>query len=200
MKKNKQAGHSPVMSAYINPPPRIPLYLKLGIFISNKVTKKDLLPPKLLAWYPKVAISSGVLESLVAHGKKDLTARILKLVRIQASLCVACPFCVDMNSFEYEKDGITHDEMLGLTGDLPISGIATFSEKERLAIEYTKVISNTPVEVPLPLMEEIKRHFNEREIVILASTAAQVNYWARMLVSLGVPPAGFSESCQIGLK
>jgi hypothetical protein len=33
--------------------------------------------------------------------------------------------------------------------------------------------------------------------VILASTAAQVNYWARLLQALGVPPAGFSDRCEI---
>jgi alkylhydroperoxidase family enzyme len=187
-------------NAYIKPPRRIPFYLKAGIAISKKVTKKDLLAPKLLAWYPKVAISSGVLESLVAHGKKDLNGRILKLVRIQASICVACPFCIDMNSFEYEKEGITHSEMMGLTGNVPPADIPTLSIKERLAVKYTKIISDTPVEVPMELIEEMKGNFSEREIVILASTAAQVNYWARMLVALGVPPAGFSESCEIGHK
>lgn len=184
--------------AYINPPRRIQFLLKIGIMISNKVTKKDLLAPKLLAWYPKVAISSGILESLVAHGKKDLNPRILKLIRIQASISVACPFCVDMNSFEYEKDGITPEEMMGLAGNAPMEEIQSFSKQERLAIEYTKIISSTPVEMPMALIDEIKKEFTEREIVILASTAAQVNYWARLLVGLGVPPAGFSESCNIG--
>jgi alkylhydroperoxidase family enzyme len=184
--------------AYIEPPGRIPMFLKIGILISNKVTKKDLLAPKLLAWYPKVAISSGVLESLVAHGKKDLNPRILKIIRIQASISVACPFCVDMNSFEYEKDGITPEEMKALSGSVDLNEIHSFTKKERLAIEYAKIISATPVEVPMELIEELKTEFTEREIVILSSTAAQVNYWARMLVALGVPPAGFSESCNIG--
>lgn len=184
-------------NAYIKPPERIPFYIKLGILISKRVTKKDLLAPKLLAWYPKVAISSGVLESLVAHGKKDLNGRILKLIRIQASICVACPFCVDMNSFEYEKDGITPEEMQGLAGNVPMEEIHSFSKAERLAVEYTKIISDTPVEVPIALIEELKIEFSEREIVILSSTAAQVNYWARLLVALGVPPAGFSETCKI---
>lgn len=187
-----------VTKAYINPPQRIPFFLKIGIMISNKVTKKDLLAPKLLAWYPKVAISSGVLESLVAHGKKDLNPRILKLIRIQSSICVACPFCVDMNSFEYEKDGITIEEMQGLEGSKALSEIHSFSKKERLVVEYAKIISGTPVEVPMELIAALKEEFTEREIVILSSTAAQVNYWARMLVALGVPPAGFSESCSVG--
>lgn len=95
------------MNAFIKPPKKIPLFLKLGILISKRVTGKDLLVSKLLAWYPKVAISSGVLESLIANGKKDLNERILKLVRIQTSLTVSCAFCIDMNSFGYEGSSIT---------------------------------------------------------------------------------------------
>jgi len=43
----------------------------------------------------------------------------------------------------------------------------------------------------------MKTNFTKREIVILAGTAAQVNYWARLLQALGVPPAGFSDHCEM---
>jgi len=184
-------------NAFIKPPKRIPFYIRIGMVISKRITKKDLLAPKLLAWYPKVAISSGVLESLVAHGKKDLNERVLKLIRIQSSISVGCPFCIDMNSFEYEKSGISYEEMQGLTGSIEIDKIQTFSAKERLAIEYAKLISQTPVNITAEFMEKVTTEFTEREIVILSSTAAQVNYWARMLIALGVPPAGFSDKCDL---
>lgn len=184
-------------NAFIKPPKRIPFYIKIGLAISKRITKKDLLAPKLLAWYPKVAISSGVLESLIAHGNKDLNERILKLIRIQSSLSVGCPFCIDMNSFEYEKSGISEEEMQGMTGGIEIDKIQSFSAKEILAIKYAKLISQTPVNITAEFMEKVKSEFSEREIVILSSTAAQVNYWARMLIALGVPPAGFSDKCDL---
>jgi len=164
---------------------------------SRRVTKKDLTAPKLLAWYPKAAFSSGILEAMAAHGRKDLNKRILKLVRVQASLSVACPFCIDMNSFEYEKDGISDEEMASLAKRSDADSVKTFSSKERLALEYTSRISQTPVNITKDFIEKLKTEFTEREIVILASTAAQVNYWARLLKSLGVPPAGFSDHCEL---
>jgi alkylhydroperoxidase family enzyme len=185
------------MEAYIKPPEKIPFYIKLGLIITKRITKKDLLAPKLLAWFPKVAVSSAVLESMIAHGDKDLNERILKMVRIQASTSIACSFCIDMNSFEYEKSGITKEEMQVLAGRIEMEKINSFSEKERLAIEYARLISQTPVDIPAEFMGKVKAVFTEREIVILASTAAQVNYWARMLKSLGVPPAGFSDRCEL---
>lgn len=185
------------IDAFIKPPKKIPLFLRIGIFISRKITKKDLLVPKLLAWYPKVAISSAILETMVAHGKDDLNQRILKLVRIQASLSVSCPFCIDMNSFEYESSDITKQEMYSLTGKLDLNDVLTFTIKEKLAIEYTKFICQTPIKIPKDFIRKIKFNFTEREIVILSSTAAQVNYWARLIQALGVPPAGFSNKCEI---
>ena len=185
------------VEAFIEPPKKIPLFLKIGIYILNKITKKDLLVPKLLAWYPKVAVSSAILESMVAHGKGDLNKRILKLVRIQASLSVSCPFCIDMNSSEYEGEGVTKQELHCITGKLNMDDVPTFTIKEKLAMEYTKLISQTPIKIPKEFMEKIKLNFTEREIVIIASTAAQVNYWARLIQALGVPPAGFSDKCDI---
>jgi alkylhydroperoxidase family enzyme len=59
-------------------------------------------------------------------------------------------------------------------------------------MEYTKLISQTPLRFPQDFINGLKLQFTEREIVILASTAAQVNYWARLIQALGIPPAGFT--------
>jgi alkylhydroperoxidase family enzyme len=188
------------MTAFIAPPKRIPFYLRVGLWISQRVTGKDLLPARLLAWYPKAAIGSGVMESLVAHNDGNLDERILQLVRMQASFAVACPFCVDMNSFQYENQKISQTELHVLQGRAPIESVGTFSERERLAIEYAKLISQTPLQFPSSTIDALKQHFTEREIVVLASTAAQVNYWARLIQSLGVPPAGFSDQCLLEVR
>ncbi len=185
------------MEAFIQPPLRIPFYLRIGIWISKKVTGRDLLPAKILAWYPKAAVGSGALEALVAHHDGKMDERILKIVRIQASFSAACSFCIDMNSYQFEESHITKDELLVLQGRKTFEEVNTFSDRERLAIQYAKLISQSPLHFPRPFVEELKHHFNEREIVILASTAAQVNYWARLIQALGIPPAGFTNQCDL---
>jgi alkylhydroperoxidase family enzyme len=89
------------------------------------------------------------------------------------------------------------EELKVLQGIKPIEEVSSFSAREALAIEYSKLISKTPLQFPHSFIEELKRHFNQREIVILASTAAQVNYWARLIQALGIPPAGFSDQCKL---
>jgi len=185
------------MKAFINPPKRIPFYLRIGIWISGRVTGRDLLPGKLLAWYPKAAISSGIMEAMVAHKDANLDKRILKLVRLRTSFYVACPFCIDMNYYDYDQYGITSEELTVLQGKIDIATIKTFSLREIIAMEYAVLISRTPLQFPQEFINKLKANFTEREIVVLASTAAQVNYWARLLQAMGVPPAGFSDHCEL---
>lgn len=185
------------MNPFIEPPRKIPFYLRLGIWVSKKVTGKDMLPARLLAWYPQAAIGSGVLESLVAHHDREVSDRLLKLVRMQASFAAACPFCIDMNSFEFENYQISQDEIMVLQGRKDPDSVTSFTEREKMALQYARLISQTPLQFPKTFIEELKQHFNEREIVILATTAAQVNYWARLIQALGIPPAGFSNQCDV---
>ena len=179
------------MQAFIEQPERIPLLLKIGIWFSEKITGKTMLPARILAWYPKAAIGSGIMEALVAHEDGQMTRRMLKLIRMAASYAVACPFCVDMNSHEYRSVGITDEEAESLRGDF--QKVSSFTEQEKLAIAYTRLISQTPLKFHPDMVERMKSAFTERELVILASAAAQVNYWARLIQALGIPPAGFGE-------
>ncbi|MBW8383076.1 MAG: carboxymuconolactone decarboxylase family protein [Youngiibacter sp.] len=180
--------------AYIDPPKKIPFYIRIGMYVTKKVTGMDLLVPKLLAWYPRSAIGSAALEGLMAKPEGDISERLLKLIRIQVSLIVTCPFCIDMNSFESDRHGITDEEIRSLQ---LMEDSHTFTEREKLALKYARLISATPVKLDDEFMGFVKAAFNEREILMIASTASQVNYWARLIKSLGVPPAGFTDSCSI---
>ena len=177
--------------AFIPPPSKMPLLLRLGIRAAKKISRMELLPAQLLAWYPKAAFSSAILEGMIAHGDKDLDARILKLVRIAVSFTNVCPFCIDMNSAGWEKL-ISPDEFAALQERKSIDEIPSFTHRERLAIQYARLISSTPLSFPVSFMSKLKESFSEREIVILATTAAQVNYWTRLIQALGCPPEGYS--------
>ncbi|HSP77116.1 MAG TPA: carboxymuconolactone decarboxylase family protein [Myxococcaceae bacterium] len=188
---------SHAMHAFIEPPARIPWYLRLGIWFSERLTGKVLLPARLLAWYPRAALGSGVLESLIAHREGRVDERMLKLVRLQASLAISCPFCLDMNAVGFQKDGLSPEELAALQAQVDPDSVASFSPAERLALRYATAISQSPIAVPPELVRELRNHFSERELVVLASTVAQVNYWGRLIQALGIPPAGFSESCTV---
>lgn len=175
------------LSAFIPPPKKIPFYLRIGIWVAERTAHKEMLIGRLLAWYPRAAISSGILESLIAHNEPGVDERMLKLVRLQASYAVACPFCIEMNSHVETEHAITSEEIAAMRGQIDPQTVSTLTPRERIALEYTQQISQSPLKFPQPLVDQLTIHFSPREIVILATTAAQVNYWARLLQALGVP-------------
>ncbi|CAN5184964.1 carboxymuconolactone decarboxylase family protein [soil metagenome] len=177
------------MDAFIAPPPRIPIFLRFGLWIVRRRTGVDLLPPRLLAWYPRAAISSAVLEALVAHRDRALTERILKMVRMAVSFTASCPFCIGMNSEGWEEF-LTADELAAIQGHRPLESVASLTDRERLAIEYARLASSTPLAFTREFGERLTSTFTEREIVVLATTSAQVNYWARLIQALGCPAQG----------
>lgn len=187
------------MSAFIQPPRRIPWVLRLGLWAARRISGRDLLPARLLAWYPKAAVSSGVMEALIAHHEGRVDERMLKMVRMAVSFSAGCPFCMDMNSAGWERL-LTLEELSALQGRVELETAATFSELERLAIAYARLSTQTPLRFPPEFIARLREHFSEREIVILATTAAQVNYWTRLIQALGCPPAGFNNDPDLFLE
>jgi hypothetical protein len=97
---------------------------------------------------------------------------------------------MDMNSVGWEKL-LTSDELAALMGQASLETVPTLTERERLGITYARLASQSPLSFPADFITRLKQHYSPREIVILATTAAQVNYWARLIQALGCPPVGF---------
>jgi len=64
---------------------------------------------------------------------------------------------------------------------------------EKLALRYAAAMTETPVEVADALFAELRRHFDERQLVELTSAIAWENYRARFDHAFGVGTEGFSE-------
>lgn len=180
--------------AIIAEPRRPNLPLRCGIALAEKVTGRRMVPARLLAWAPRTAFGAGVLEATAAHQGDGLSARMLKLARITASLVVACEFCIDMNATGHRQAGIEDDEVFAIR-DATEARVASFSELERTLIAYARGISASPVDLPDELLTKAAAAFTEKQLVILAATVAQVNFWGRLNQALGVPPAGFGDHC-----
>lgn len=68
-----------------------------------------------------------------------------------------------------------------------------FTELEKLVIRYAVEMTRTPVDVPDELFAELKRNFNDRQIVELTSAIAWENYRARNNHALGMESEDFSK-------
>ena len=182
---------------FIKVPDKIPFFLRIGLWISKHETGKELLPGKLLTWVPKAALGAGMMEALTAKGKDAKEKRLLNLVRLQASLTCSCAFCIDMNAAGINVNGISDEEIAAMQGMIEKETVKTFTQREIVALEYAIRMSKTPSLFPESFISQLTSVFSEKEIVLLASTIASVNYWARLNQALGIPSAGFSEECYL---
>lgn len=185
---------SPPSTALIEPPARPPWWLAPGLWLTRKITGKDPLPARLLTHFPKGAVAAGVFEALTAHAPGDLDRRTLAVARIAASAAAGCPFCIDMNAATWKDAGLTADELARvLSFVVDDAAPAGLGAREDVAMRYARALSLTPVVLDDELRRALASVFSPREIVVLATTIAQVNYWSRFNQGLGVPSAGFFD-------
>ncbi len=179
-------------------PAKVPFWLRPMLWLTKKVTGKDPLPARLLAWFPKAAVGAGLFELSAAHAPGDLDGRCLAVARLVASSVSGCPFCLDMNAGGWKDAGLLPDE-LPILFEADEARFVVLGEREALAARYARALSLTPVVLSDELVAALNARFSPREVVVLAATVAQVNFWTRFNQGLGVPAAGFFDEavCQL---
>ena len=68
-----------------------------------------------------------------------------------------------------------------------------YSELEKLALDYTVALSDTPAEVPDALFEALRERLSEAQLVELTAVIAFENYLARFNRGFDVKAEGLSE-------
>lgn len=173
----------------------MPLLVRLALLLAERITGKEALPGRLLAHFPKGALGAGVFEAAAAS-PSDMEqpdgARVLAVTRIVASAVAGCPFCVDMNAATWKRAGLTPSELRLLLSE-PVAAVKSLDARSAAAGNYAAVLSATPVVLEDGLRAELVDLFSPRELVVLATTIAQVNFWSRFSQGLGVPAAGFFD-------
>ena len=66
-----------------------------------------------------------------------------------------------------------------------------FSDAERLALEYAECITYTDRKVDEALVEGLKRHFTDAQIVELTAAIAMENFRSKFNPALGIEAQGF---------
>jgi alkylhydroperoxidase family enzyme len=96
-----------------------------------------------------------------------------------------------MGSAVGRKTGLVTEQQLH---DLPTyRSSPAFSSLEKLVLDYSVGLSRTPVEISDELFAELKRHFDEPQVVELTAAIAWENYRARFNHAFGIQSQNFSE-------
>ena len=176
----------------VAPPPHPAWYLRLSLWLTRRITGKDPMPARLLTHFPRGALGAGLFELSAAGAPRDLEGRVLAAARIVASTVGGCPFCIDMNAATWKRAGLTVEELRVLL-ELQVERFDELGARVATAARYARALSLTPITLDLELRAALGQHYSEREIVVLAATIAQVNFWTRFNQGLDVSAAGFFD-------
>lgn len=88
------------------------------------------------------------------------------------------------------KAGLNEAKLRALAG---FETSLEFTELEKLAIRYAVELTRTQVEVPDELLDALRKHLSDAQIVELTSAIAWENYRARFNHALGMESEGFSR-------
>ena len=145
-------------------------------------------PLEIWAYQPKVMTGMGRFQGAVR--KADTVDERLKyLVELKGAQMIGCEYCVDLGSQICRNSGFSDDELL----DIPrYRQSQLFTDREKVALDYTVAVMRTPVEVTDELFARMQEHFTNEQIVEITALLTAVNL-DRFNAAFGVGSAGFSD-------
>ncbi|SEN52023.1 carboxymuconolactone decarboxylase family protein [Paenibacillus sp. OV219] len=121
-----------------------------------------------------------------ASKKMGLDPLLYELIKIRASQINGCSFCLDMHVTDTRKMGESEQRLalISVWRETPF-----FTEQERAALALTEAVTVISAQgVPQELFDEVRKHFNESEVVALVMAINAINCWNRMAITTGMFP------------
>jgi alkylhydroperoxidase family enzyme len=174
--------------------PIVKLVYRLGPRMMRKLTGCEpslgsgLEPVEIWAHKPKLMTAMGKFNGAVRK-PGTLDPRIRNLCELKGAAMIGCEFCVDLGSQICRNSGISDEELLAMPR---YKNSELFTEREKVALDYTLAVMRTPVEVTDDLFAELQQHFTTDQIVELTALLTLVNL-DRFNAAFGIGSAGFSE-------
>jgi AhpD family alkylhydroperoxidase len=145
-------------------------------------------PMEIWAHQPKMMFGMGKFNQAVRKGR-SVDQRLKNLVELKGAQMIGCEFCVDLGSQICRNSGLSDDELLALPR---YHQSALFSDREKLALDYTVAVMRTPVEVTDELFDKLRQHFSDEQLVEITALLTLVNL-DRFNAAFAIGSAGFSE-------
>ena len=128
---------------------------------------------------PKGVDAMRTLESYVRQSGIDHT--LLELIKTRASQVNGCAFCLDMHTKDARAAGESEQRLYGLSAwrEAPF-----YTPRERAALAWTEAVTLiSESHAPDDVYEEVRRHFDEQELVNLTMAIVAINGWNRLAIA-----------------
>jgi AhpD family alkylhydroperoxidase len=145
-------------------------------------------PVEIWAHRPKMMSGMGKFQQAVRKGNA-VEERLKNLIELKGAQMIGCEFCVDLGSQICRNSGISDQELLALPA---YSQTDLFTDREKLALDYTVGVMRTPVDVTDELFARMRERFSDEQLVEITALLTVVNL-DRFNAAFEVNSAGFSE-------
>lgn len=165
-----------------------PWYLKPFFWLQRRSYGAVLDSSLLWARIPALFLPLAFFYGGIDRRRSPIAPAIRSLVTVRVSQINNCSFCVDLNSATLLKRGVPEEKVLALS-EWRTSNL--FDERERAALEYAEAMTFSDRRVDDPLMDRLRRFWNEDAIIELTAVVAFQNLSSKFNAALAVPPQGF---------
>lgn len=145
------------------------------------------------ARFTYVKAAPGVFKAMLGLGRYlhecGLEQSLLTLVDLRASQINGCAYCIDMHWKDLRASGETEQRLYSLDAwrESPF-----YSDRERAALEWTEALTLiTDGHVPDEVYENVRQHFNEKELSDLTLAVVTINGWNRLNISARTVPGDY---------
>ncbi|HVU32937.1 MAG TPA: carboxymuconolactone decarboxylase family protein [Opitutaceae bacterium] len=132
------------------------------------------------------AAVAGMYALQQAVNQSGLEASLQELVKLRASQLNGCAFCIDMHFRDAKQKGETDERLYLLNAWREAPG---YTARERAALLWTETLTRlAELGAPDDVFAEVRREFNDAELVNLTLAIVAINGWNRFSVGFKVPP------------
>jgi len=157
--------------------------------LAGRELERMIEPLELYAHAPGLLLGYAMFEWATAKQER-VDKRLRFLAELKAATITQCEYCIDMGSQVARQSGLSDEQLLALPR---YRESELFTPLEKLVLDYAVGMSRTPVDVPDALFAELRKHFDEAQLVELTSVIALEAMRGRFNLALGIGAAGFSE-------
>lgn len=114
---------------------------------------------------------------------------LLHLIKLRSSQINGCAFCLDMHWKDLRAIGESEQRLYSLDvwRECPY-----YTDRERAALAWTEAVTLVAKDqVPDAVYEEVRQHFNEKELSDLTFAIAAINAWNRISIASRTQPGGY---------
>jgi AhpD family alkylhydroperoxidase len=144
-------------------------------------TQEVFMQTERLSAYEAAPAAMRAVQQVEAYIQQcGLEESLIELVKMRASQINGCAYCLDMHSKDARRRGESEHRLYLLNAwhESPL-----YTERERAALGWTEAVTRVAdTRAPDAAYDEVRRHFDDRELVDLTTLIGLINLWNRLAI------------------